>query len=296
MTETIGAVIVAHERPRLLRRCVDLVMSQTRKPDRLIVVDNASGPESKAVLDELESSGVEVTRLESNLGSAGGFASGMTLAMDQSCDWVWLLDDDGQPDSSALEKLLAKAKSRGLGVAGPLVVNERFPEKLAFSIGRIETTERAVRAATGGILADFVNAYNGTLVSRTAIDGIGLPKLELFIWGDEYEYIQRAKKHGIAVGTVVDARYRHPPPRGELVPIFGGVFGRVMVKSRGMVHVFARNQGYLDRQYRGGLGTLRTVATYAYVYLFHFKGDLEGYRHFLRYYFDGYSRAFRLPR
>lgn len=46
-------------------------------------------------------------RLEHNIGGAGGFYTGMKRAYDTHLyDAVWVMDDDGEPDSKCLSNLL----------------------------------------------------------------------------------------------------------------------------------------------------------------------------------------------
>ncbi len=44
------AVIVTRDRPALLAQCLAAVLGQSRRPDQVVVVDNASGPETRDVL------------------------------------------------------------------------------------------------------------------------------------------------------------------------------------------------------------------------------------------------------
>ena len=51
------------------------------------------------------------------------------------------------------------------------------------------------------------------MISRGCIDAIGFPKGEFFLYGDEHEYMLRAKKNQIDVITVVNSLYYHPVNR-----------------------------------------------------------------------------------
>ena len=51
-------------------------------------------------------------RLEHNIGGAGGFYTGMKRAYDTHLyDAVWVMDDDGEPDSKCLSNLLSMLMS-----------------------------------------------------------------------------------------------------------------------------------------------------------------------------------------
>lgn len=95
---TILAAIVTHNRSRLLKRCLDHVMAQTRPPDGLLVVNNGSTDDTEAVLRRRDVPFLT----QANVGGAGGFNQAIRYAVDQGYSAVWLMDDDGYPDRSAL--------------------------------------------------------------------------------------------------------------------------------------------------------------------------------------------------
>ena len=118
MTDQVAAVVVTYNRVDKLGRVLDSILAQTRPVDRLIVIDNASTdstPQLLAVYDD--DPRVEVVRLDSNTGGAGGFSAGMERAYERGADWVWIMDDDCYTEESALEKLLAghSEAEEGLG-------------------------------------------------------------------------------------------------------------------------------------------------------------------------------------
>ena len=136
MGETICAVVVTHRRPDELAKSLDIVSSQSRRPDHLIVIDNDADDN---VRDIVAGQPIPTTYLGSqrNLGGAGGFALGMLHALALGSDWVWLADDDGRPqDSEVLATLLACAQRHGLAEVSPMVCNLDHPERLAFPLRR----------------------------------------------------------------------------------------------------------------------------------------------------------------
>ena len=45
-------------------------------------------------------------------------------------------------------------------------------------------------------MADVVIPFNGVLIRRELVERIGLVREEFFIWGDDVEYLWRARKAG----------------------------------------------------------------------------------------------------
>src|SRR6201988_4033462 len=75
MSETAFAVVVTHRRPDELAKSLDVLSTQTRLPDHLIVVDNDGSADGRG-RDLVAAQPISTTYLGSrrNLGGAGGFA------------------------------------------------------------------------------------------------------------------------------------------------------------------------------------------------------------------------------
>ncbi len=86
-------------------------------PDRVIVVDNASGDGTAAMVRD-RFPDVDLLELPRNIGGAGGFSAGMARALAGDPGLLWLLDDDTVPEPGALRELLA-AWERAAGQGGP---------------------------------------------------------------------------------------------------------------------------------------------------------------------------------
>jgi len=128
MNEKTCAVLVTFNRKELLIECIDGLLKQTRKPNTVYIVDNASTDGTPEFLKERNlirelppetfpentwkhtCSSHDVTirylRMKKNTGGAGGFREGMKNAFEEGFEWLWLMDDDVEPMPDALERLL----------------------------------------------------------------------------------------------------------------------------------------------------------------------------------------------
>ena len=101
---------------------LDGLAAQTRPPDAVFVVDNASTDHTREVLhrDDLP---LRVTHAEDNLGGAGGFHLGVKTAYEAGYDRIWLMDDDVVPTPECLAVLMAQDEAcvagRARGRGGP---------------------------------------------------------------------------------------------------------------------------------------------------------------------------------
>ena len=247
MSDKVLNVIVTYNRLNDLKVCVENVKAQTYKNLDILVVNNGSTDGTTEYL--AEQTGIKVIS-QGNLGGAGGFYAGMKYMIDNSYDWLWMMDDDGIPDTKQLEMLLAFNKKTGYAFLNALVIDKDDHNKLAF--GPL-TGHRYVYVdeVTGNEDFDvIIHPFNGTFIKREIIEKIGLIKKECFIWGDEQEYTLRAKRGGYFPHTVTTAIHYHPTEKGRKGRVFPGFSHKnVLVKPKQLSHYFYRNQGYIDHTY-----------------------------------------------
>lgn len=255
MTDVTGmvcAVVVTHRRPDELAKSLDVLSTQSRMVDHLIVVDNDS---DERVRDLVAGQPVPTTYLGSrrNLGGAGGFALGMLHALALGADWVWLADDDGRPqDAEVLSTLLACAERHGLAEVSPMVCDIEHPDRLAFPLRRGLVWRRRVdelRSEGGGdLLPGIASLFNGALFRAQTIAAVGVPDLRLFVRGDEVEVHRRLVRSGLPFGTCLDAVYLHPYGTEEFKPILGGRMHTQYPDDPTKRFFTYRNRGYLLSQ------------------------------------------------
>ncbi|HYD30120.1 MAG TPA: glycosyl transferase family 2, partial [Azospirillaceae bacterium] len=139
----------------------------------------------------------------------------------------------------------------------------------------------------GEVLMGHVNLFNGALIHRRVVETIGNVKREMFIWGDEYEYLLRAKRHGVRMGIALGARHFHPANRRSTRQLLGGWFGNVEIMPEARVPFFFRNLGYIQATYDGPFAVLRTLVKYTGFFLVFERGNVKGATRFWRNYLAG---------
>jgi GT2 family glycosyltransferase len=240
----ILAVVVTYNRCELLARCVRALRGQTRPPEEIVVVNNGSTDDTEAMLRE---QGVRLITQE-NVGSAGGWHRGIRCALEEGFDAVWLMDDDGYPEESALQQLDA-ALTPGTACVSCAVVCEDNHERLVFPLPRLNArglpllfaarrkcaTLGEAAAESGGALYPFAHFFNGALIAAPALRAIGNVDREFFIFGEELDYLYRLR-HGGAVHTLLTARQIHPD-----------VAGRPLTDMK--IYYYIKNTLILNRRY-----------------------------------------------
>jgi GT2 family glycosyltransferase len=211
---TVAVVVVTHNRAELLSRCLDGLAAGTRRPDSVVVVDNASTDRTPDVLADRDDLPLTPIRSEENLGGAGGFAVGVRAAYDGGADRIWLMDDDVVPEPDCLEVLLrhpgpalmaVREDTRGrLCEKAATVFDLRNP--LAVRPKRESIEDRyATRAAMPAEVPIQNVAFEGFMVAREVIDAIGLPDPSFFIFYDDVDFALRARRAGFPIVALRDA-------------------------------------------------------------------------------------------
>jgi GT2 family glycosyltransferase len=104
---TVAVVIVNWNSGELLHHCLSALAKQTRRPDQVLVVDNASEDGSADGLDQAWPA-VEVLRLNANLGFAAANNRAVAALRTQ---WVALLNPDTVAEPGWLDALVGAAVS-----------------------------------------------------------------------------------------------------------------------------------------------------------------------------------------
>jgi GT2 family glycosyltransferase len=205
---TVAAVVVTYNRRALLAECLAALHAQTRPPERILVVDNASTDGTAAWLREAHPE-VDLLALATNEGGAGGFHEGMRRAHAEGADWLWLMDDDTIPRPDALAELLAAPARLGDAMPAPALLASR----VEWADGRLhpmnvpgfERTfpDRLLAGAERGVMPLRTATFVSLLVHRSAVDRHGLPLKHFFIWSDDIEFSARVMRDGTTPGVLV---------------------------------------------------------------------------------------------
>lgn len=197
----ISTVVVTYNKLSLLKECLNAILNQTCLPDTIIVVNNNSTDGTKEYLDELskENSKISPIHLSENIGGAGGFNSGIKQAMAVHSDYIWIMDDDTIPSSTALEELVT-AKDDLKGEFSFLASNVRWIDgsPCLMNIPKVLQNWNSIENYVELEFSSFVSMF----VNAEIVKKVGYPITEFFIWGDDVEYAHRLGK--IKPGYYVD--------------------------------------------------------------------------------------------
>ena len=212
--EKVIAVTVTFNSSKFLKRCIDSLNKQTYSLFRIIVVDNHSNEEHYKENIKLSSDNIDIEYLSENTGGAGGFEYGMRKALEFDPDWVWIMDDDAFPNADCLEKLLEKKEYENIGCICPVIFGVDLQEfqfyhhKIITKTLHKDTPAFEKYDSYPDVFEIDANAFVGPLVSRKAIEEVGVANGGLFIYGDDTEYTYRLSRRFKLI-VVKDAIINH---------------------------------------------------------------------------------------
>ncbi|RZL48232.1 MAG: glycosyltransferase, partial [Pedobacter sp.] len=196
-----------------------------------------------------------LTYTQENKGGAFGFSAGIRLAYEQCADWIWIMDDDTIPTENALEQFV-------LFIAEQTYMSkiEFFSSLVLWTDGNVHQMNRTYVLEDKIKLAklEISNDNNlsiiqfGTFVSMflssKAVEKIGLPIKEFFIWNDDVEYSKRIINSGLAGILVRNSIVIHQTPTNHLSNVFKDTTANLWKYNYGL-----RNELITKRSHEGKL-------------------------------------------
>jgi glycosyltransferase involved in cell wall biosynthesis len=247
-------VMVTYQRPGALDDHLGRLARQTRRLDRIVVVDNdASGADEVADLvarhQSAATAGVEHQRTETNLGPAGGIARGMEWAVARAGDddWIVVLDDDDPPATDdVVADVLSVAACAGDDVGAVGIVGSTFDRRT----GRLRRfTDRELREHRDLIDVDYLGSNQFPMYRVAAVRAAGVFDPSLF-WGyDDLDYGLRLRRAGyrlvISGELALRARARYGRLEGDdplttSTPSVAGSWRRYYT-TRNLVHILRKH-------------------------------------------------------
>jgi GT2 family glycosyltransferase len=223
LSETIVVTVTYGQREHLLRQVLDALLKQSVA--RVVVVDNgAHWPVAQKLAVEYGEF-VDVVTLGRNAGSAGGFRAGIKRAIELQAEFIWLLDDDNRPESSALANLLheygrqlSSAETALLAMSAQrkrdidnVFVPPAFPRCSSYNnFHFIDIPKKIIkRLPLGKFMLDKLDTsrirkvpvvpYGGLFFHASLLSIIGYPNEDFTLYYDDYEWTSRITNSGGAI-------------------------------------------------------------------------------------------------
>ena len=224
-------MIVSHDGAAWLPRIAEALLGQTRPVQRVVAVDTGSRDRSGAVLAELLGRSV-VFGMDRRTGYGAAVAQALRhraantnvpgpagVAHGERTEWIWLLHDDSEPETDALEQLLrGAAEARGTAVLGPKVMDWSDRRVLLETGVTIDTAGRRItnieprevdQGQHDGDRDVLAVSSAGLLVRRDVWDQLGGFDQAMPLFRDDVDFCWRVHAAGHRVRFVTDAVVYH---------------------------------------------------------------------------------------
>lgn len=189
---------------------------------QIIIVDNGSTEKFKIENRKLKIGDLKILRNEENLGFAGGNDVGIKYGLEHGADYILLLNNDTIVDKNLLEELVKTADSETeIGIVSPKIY---FARGFEFHKNRYKKEESGKVLWYAGGLMNWKNAIGShrgvdevdhgqyekisktdfatgccMLIKREIFEKIGLLDEKYYLYYEDTDFCERAKKNGYKI-------------------------------------------------------------------------------------------------
>ncbi|MDJ0702267.1 MAG: glycosyltransferase [Leptolyngbyaceae cyanobacterium MO_188.B28] len=205
----VSAYITAYQDLEALNTCLQAIQKQTSPVHQIIVVDNSSPSLSITT----STPGTLIWRYPQNIGIAGGLHHAIQWAVGQGYDFLWMFDQDSEPQPDCLEQLLQAyvqlANQYLIGMVAPTPIDPRTQI--------IVRPERFIHDRFQGFAPpDMTQPYecdapitSGALLNLATVEHVSPPDPSLFMDGIDLDHGIRLKRKGFHNWVVPTASMLH---------------------------------------------------------------------------------------
>ncbi len=207
----VAAYITAYQELEALDKTVTAIQRQSYPVEEMFIVDNSrtelvSGNRYKNTAVEFH---------PENLGVAGGLKIAINWAIEKGYDFLWLFDQDSEPGSDVLEKLLVKhhelsESGEKIGILAPVILDINTKQEVA---GCVFQRYKLVPIPGCSEIKDFYRCdgviTSGSLVDISIAKHVEPPIEELFLDAVDYAYCMNFRNKGYEIIVVKDTIMKH---------------------------------------------------------------------------------------
>lgn len=221
MSIKVGIIVVTYNSQNDIGRLMNSILTQECTNLVVYVVDNNSSDETLNVIQEYDSRlSVCVINSQMNNGYAKGNNIGIMKAMDDGCEFIFILNPDMQLERKCLQILVERISSgEKIGVVGPIVLFGQKNGNLIQNYGVLTNfkTQKKLAPYSNQKLTDKIPHENyadyvigGAMMIKSDLLRItGLFEEDYFMYNDEIDLAYRIKKAEFLTICTRNAIVRH---------------------------------------------------------------------------------------
>jgi len=206
MAEKVGLVTITFNGEGVIDGFLDAVANQDYPNFTLYVIDNNSADQTLNKINDAKNR-FELSLIENNFnnGVAGGNNQGIKKALEEGCDYIVLINNDTEFESSLITKLMEKAKSTSYNIIVPKMMYYDEPDVLWFAGGFFNKRMGYMNYHVGMGEKDE-NQYHEreityaptccVLIHKSVFETVGLMDEKYFVYFDDTDFWFRVLKNG----------------------------------------------------------------------------------------------------
>ena len=279
------------DRIRLLSQLLDRALGEEGVP-RALVVNNAASSDFSQ-LKAKWGHRIVIVELPFNTGSARGYAVGIQAALALGAEYLWLMDDDNAPAKGTVRVLIQELGhlSDEIGIARAAVLGFRksrtkalndpsknYPPRssfVGFHVLQIpqKLLSRLVRASVGADVTNEIvdvpySPYGGFLAHRETFKCLGVPRSDLVLYADDWEYTMRLTRCGGKIRLIPRAGIEDLEPSWNHKRKQSNIFVQSLVfGSDFQIYYTFRNHVWLNRNVQCASDILYKVNKFVFLSL-----------------------------
>lgn len=191
-------------------KLLESLKNQTDKNFGVVVIDNNSDDIGKLMDYKTLETNITYIKNDRNFGYSGGNNVGIKKFLENGSDWVLLLNNDTVPESHLVEHLRANLEGREDIIGLALDESSRIAyagqiQWLKPTLIHIPTSQVGNRKSV-----DKLYAIGGAiLIHKKVFDKIGLLNENYFLYFEDADFCQRARKVGISISFLPEIKISH---------------------------------------------------------------------------------------
>lgn len=210
----IITVIVTYNGERWIERCLNS-LEQSSIPVEIVVVDNASADTTTSIIKE-RFAAVELIELTTNIGFGQANNIGLSNAIKKEADYIFLLNQDAWVQQNTVDELMRVADQHSeYGILSPFHL-EASGEQLERQFVDFISAQHNGMMVSDMFFHKLKPVYETTYIhaaswfmSRKCVETVGGFDPIYFHYGEDDDYMQRAKHFSFKLGLVPSALITH---------------------------------------------------------------------------------------
>lgn len=201
--------------------CVNSVLSSNFKITSIVIVDNGSQDDSikKLLADFGNNSIIHFIFNNQNFGFAAGVNVGLRYSLEQSADYVLLLNNDTIIDKNCISYLISEiSKDPSIAIAGPRIFYYSNPDKIWQGGGYFSYLRAGIIVPEKNRLVTEIDEKTkkvtfltgcAMLIKSNIFEKIGFFDEDYFFYAEDVDFCLKAVKAGFTLGYVPCAKVWH---------------------------------------------------------------------------------------